>query len=100
MRCGWLAPGPPFQTGDGGVRLLAEAYEDHDRWRENESCGCIVAEGDLHGAVIAVHHWIPDDSSPHVPDPDCGCHPQLGDSKTTAAHGGVVLLYEHVDQDG
>lgn len=60
---------------------------------EDEDCGCWVTTIVVDGRDRDVHHWIPDDSAPHVPDPECGCHPILLDNPDG------VLLYEHLDQD-
>jgi hypothetical protein len=68
---------------------------DTESWVENEDCGCWVAIVVIDGAEVEAHHWIPDDTAPHVPDPECGCGPVIRDDTTD----GVVLLYEHRDQE-
>jgi hypothetical protein len=45
------------------------------------------------GYTIELHHLIPDDGAPHVPEPDCGCTPRL----EWLQHDLAVV--EHADQD-
>lgn len=89
MRSGWLAPGPPF---DGG-NVLDEKY-DVGQLVEDEDCGCWVVTAVVDGRELVAHHWIPDDTAPHVPDPECGCEPTAH-----TAGPGELVRYEHRDQD-
>jgi hypothetical protein len=62
-------------------------------WVQDPHCECWVVTIEVDGQRRDAHHWLPDDSAPHVPDPECGCGPHLLDNPDG------VLLYEHVDQD-
>jgi hypothetical protein len=72
--------------------MLDEKYELGDTWYEDED-GCLVVTGDFGDGVTEVHHWIPDDFAPHIPDGQCGCHPVI------RANPDGVRLFEHFDQD-
>jgi hypothetical protein len=72
--------------------MLAEEYEVLDGHALNEECCCLVLTVEIDGRPVQVHHWIPDDSAPHVPDSECGCHPILHTEPG-------ILRYEHLDQD-
>jgi len=75
--------------------VLDEGFEVDGlvQWDESEDCGCWVAKTVIDGAEVDIHHWIPDDTAPHVPDTECGCGPVLRHE----AQG--VVLFEHWDQD-
>lgn len=72
--------------------MLAEEFDDPG-WAESEDCGCWVAKLVIDGVEVDAHHWIPDDSAPHVPSTECGCSPV----RREEAEG--VILFEHWDQD-
>lgn len=74
--------------------MLAENVDLGPDWVEDDDCGCWTTMVVVDGRERSVHHWIPDDFAPHVPDPECGCGPQL----TVLACGGQIT-YRHVDQD-
>lgn len=71
--------------------MLDEGF-DVAGWAEDDDCGCLASTVLDDGERLTVHHWIPDDTAPHVPHPECGCGPAARESDG-------VLLYEHVDQD-
>lgn len=73
--------------------MLDELVEPDESWTESEDCGCWVTGMTVDGVDVEVHHWIPDDTAPHVPDTGCGCQPVKRDD----AQG--VILFEHFDQD-
>lgn len=73
--------------------MLAEDADLGDEWREDDDCGCWVTNTVVDGVTVDLHHWLPDDAAPHVPDLECGCGPQL------IGNPDGVLLYEHNDQD-
>ncbi len=73
--------------------MLDEGFEPGDSWSESDDCGCWVAKTVIDGVEVEAHHWIPDDTAPHVPDTECGCGP----IHRSDAQG--VMLFEHLDQD-
>jgi hypothetical protein len=72
--------------------VLDEQFELSQEWHEDED-GCIVIVKDVDGKPVEFHHWIPDDSAPHVPDTACGCGPQPEPNPDN------VILFWHLDQD-
>lgn len=57
-------------------------------------CGCDFVQiiEDL-GERFELHHVIPDDGAPHVPDPECGCRPDIERVEYD------LIVVGHLDQD-
>lgn len=72
--------------------MLAEGYELGDDVDDSEACGCLVKTVQIDGRDVQVHHFLPDDFAPHVPESECGCGPVLHQRAE-------MLVYEHIDQD-
>lgn len=85
---------------------MSAAIEDEAEKEINPATGCTcdfiqILEED--GDWFELHHVIPDDGAGHVPEPDCGCNPDIHRVEydwIVVDHRDQDRLDDEPDQDG